>query len=54
MNSTKGVITVGTTGGKVLILSGDDLTKQDQLKHEQVDQPIMHNSNCYFINMLFH
>ena len=37
MNCTKGVIMVGTTGGKIMVLSGDDLTRQDQLKDEQVD-----------------
>ena len=43
MSYAKGVIMVGTVGGKVMVLSSDDLTKQGQLEDEQVDRFINNN-----------
>ena len=36
MNCAKGAIMVGTAGGKVMILSSDNLAILDQLENEQV------------------
>ena len=36
MNCAKGVILVGTTGGKVMILSTNNLTIQGQLESKEV------------------